>query len=104
MVIWRMLDLQTARLAVSFDLASAGKSMAARMAMMAMTTSNSIKVNPPLVLDNLIFIGRFRLNRRQTIRPSSEEMTALIQTDETTVSLLIPSDDSGILGVKIFLQ
>jgi hypothetical protein len=32
--------------ALDFALASAGKSMPARIAMMAMTTSNSIRVNP----------------------------------------------------------
>jgi hypothetical protein len=38
--------MQLARLAFSLALASAGNNIAARMAMIAMTTSNSIKVNP----------------------------------------------------------
>src|SRR5437773_1253710 len=42
---WRMLFLQTTRWAFSFAPASAGNSIAARMAMMAITTSSSIKVN-----------------------------------------------------------
>jgi hypothetical protein len=40
-----LLLMQLAVLARSFALASAGNSIAARIAMMAMTTSNSIKVN-----------------------------------------------------------
>ena len=34
------------RLALSLERANAGSSMAARMAMMAMTTNNSMRVNP----------------------------------------------------------
>jgi hypothetical protein len=40
------LDWQAALEACSLALARAGSSMAARMAMMAMTTNNSIRVNP----------------------------------------------------------
>jgi len=39
--------MQAVRAAFSFALASAGSSIAARMAMIAITTSNSIKVKPP---------------------------------------------------------
>ena len=45
---WRRLPKQSVRLALSFALASAGKSIAARIAMMAITTSSSINVNPRL--------------------------------------------------------
>jgi hypothetical protein len=45
MAIWRRLLTQATRQPLSRALASAGRSNAARMAMMAMTTSNSIKVN-----------------------------------------------------------
>ena len=41
---WCMLLLHAARLPFSFADASAGSSSAARIAMMAITTSNSIKV------------------------------------------------------------
>src|SRR5437868_5278132 len=41
--------------AFAFALARAGKSKLARIAMMAMTTSNSIKVNPLTALDNWRF-------------------------------------------------
>ena len=46
---WRMLFAQAMRLPVSFALPSAGRSIPARIAMMAMTTSNSMSVNPRLV-------------------------------------------------------
>jgi hypothetical protein len=39
-----------ARIAVALALLKAGNNMAARMAMMAMTTSNSIKVKPSAVI------------------------------------------------------
>jgi hypothetical protein len=41
----RMLDKHRAACALAFALARAGRSIAARMAMMAITTSNSINVN-----------------------------------------------------------
>src|ERR1035437_3032125 len=41
-----MLEAHCTRLALALALASAGKSSAARMAMMAMTTRSSIKVKP----------------------------------------------------------
>ena len=41
---WRWLLWQLASVALSLALDKAGRSMAAKMAMMAMTTSNSIKV------------------------------------------------------------
>src|ERR1700733_10009505 len=44
----RKLETQFARFAFSLALASAGSSIAARMAMMAMTTSNSIRVKAPI--------------------------------------------------------
>ncbi len=53
-----MLDLHLATLADIFAEASAGRSIAARIAMMAMTTSNSINVNALDYLD-LRFIGNF---------------------------------------------
>jgi len=50
-----------ARLAISFDRPKAGSSMAARMAMIAITTSNSISVNPVRWgLGVVIFILTFR--------------------------------------------
>jgi hypothetical protein len=42
----RMLDLQPARLAFSLARAKAGRSRAARMAMIAITTNSSISVKP----------------------------------------------------------
>ena len=42
---WRKFDWHPAMVAFCFAFDSAGKSMAARMAMMAMTTNSSIKVN-----------------------------------------------------------
>src|SRR5262249_42307358 len=42
---WRVLEMHAPRRAESLARASAGNSMAARMAMMAMTTSSSISVN-----------------------------------------------------------
>src|SRR5947207_670344 len=47
MASWRWLLRQPARRARSLALASAGRSIAARMAMIAITTSNSISVKPP---------------------------------------------------------
>jgi hypothetical protein len=49
---------------LSLALLKAGSSMAARMAMMAMTTSSSIKVNPRLTIrlaEFLLFFTRFIL-------------------------------------------
>src|SRR5208282_2061673 len=43
---WRKLFRHLVRWARSLELARAGKSMAARMAMTAMTTNSSISVNP----------------------------------------------------------
>ena len=43
---WRSLLRHCARMACCLALARAGRSMAARMAMMAMTTSNSMRVKP----------------------------------------------------------
>ena len=48
MPIWRVLLMQEVRMARSFALPKAGSSMAAKIAMMAMTTSSSIKVNASL--------------------------------------------------------
>ena len=45
-VICRRLLKHAACCALRFELASAGNNIAAKMAIMAMTTSNSIKVNP----------------------------------------------------------
>ena len=45
-----MLFMQEVCLAFDFALERAGKSMAARMAMIAMTTSSSIKVKPVTIL------------------------------------------------------
>ena len=44
--IWRLLLMQSASHALCLAAANTGNSIAARMAMMAMTTSNSINVNP----------------------------------------------------------
>ena len=46
-----MLLVQVIRIALSLAVASAGRSNAASMAMIAMTTSNSIKVKPALERD-----------------------------------------------------
>src|SRR5260221_3138279 len=60
---WRILDLQTVLWVFSFARARAGNSNAARIAIMAITTNNSISVNavglpvPPGVLKRLGFIG-----------------------------------------------
>ena len=43
--------------ALALACASAGRSMAARMAMMAMTTNNSINVNPVRLAWVCLFIG-----------------------------------------------
>src|SRR5579871_4450192 len=45
--IWRQLFMQTVRFDFSLALARAGKSIAARIAMMAMTTRSSIRVKAP---------------------------------------------------------
>jgi hypothetical protein len=45
-IVWCMLLRQAARLPFSLAEASAGSSRAAKMAMMAITTNNSIRVNP----------------------------------------------------------
>ena len=45
-LIWRRLFKQVIRLALSLAALKTGSSNAARIAMMAMTTSNSIKVKP----------------------------------------------------------
>ena len=50
-MIWRPLLRQLIPWALVFDLANTGNSIAARMAMMAMTTKSSIKVNPAVPLD-----------------------------------------------------
>jgi len=55
--------MQVVRLAFSFALAKAGRSMAAKMAMMAMTTSNSIKVNPRFISMKTEITGRNRLEK-----------------------------------------
>jgi len=44
--IWRMLLMHAVCLLRALALLNAGSNIAARMAMMAITTSNSIKVNP----------------------------------------------------------
>jgi hypothetical protein len=44
--IWRRLLVQLTRIAFSFEDANAGNSSAARIAIMAITTSNSMRVNP----------------------------------------------------------
>ena len=46
-----MLEMQFAICAFRFALANAGNNMAARMAIMAMTTSSSIKVKPRVFLE-----------------------------------------------------
>jgi len=50
------LDLQTAARPASAAFDSTGKSIEARIAMMAMTTKSSIKVNPDSVPDMFRFI------------------------------------------------
>jgi hypothetical protein len=52
-----MLERQEISCAFFFAAASAGRSIAARMAIMAMTTSNSIKVNP--LGDGFANLGNF---------------------------------------------
>jgi hypothetical protein len=49
--------MQTVRIPLSLAEARAGKSSAARMAMMAMTTSNSINVNAREWEEGFILIG-----------------------------------------------
>src|SRR5690606_22388060 len=48
--IWRRLLAQFTRLARSLAFDSAGSNIAARIAMIAITTSSSISVNPPFLL------------------------------------------------------
>ena len=77
----RILDLQTARLAVSFDLAKAGNSIAAKIAIIAITTNSSIKVNAirgakreDFVFNGIFFMGSSNVKPAKTHRPSSEAM------------------------------
>src|SRR2546425_558729 len=51
MPIWRKLFRQAVCLALALALASAGNNIPARMAMMAMTTSNSMSVKPKSSFD-----------------------------------------------------
>ena len=46
-MVWRVLFMQVSRTARCFAFDNAGSNMAARMAMIAMTTSSSINVNLP---------------------------------------------------------
>src|SRR5580658_2169291 len=62
---WRRLLLQAVALAWSLAMANAGKSKLARMAIMAITTSNSIKVKPPRLFEHgegwvALVLGSFR--------------------------------------------
>src|SRR5436305_7818946 len=56
-----LLLMHLAALALSFALARAGSNIAARMAIMAMTTSSSIRVKALLFVDCFIFISLFRM-------------------------------------------
>src|SRR5882757_1224857 len=85
MIIWRRLFMQLTRQARSFALLNAGSNMAARMAIMAMTTNNSINVN---ALDLLAIIFR------QTFRPCRFWFNSLLpdgQQLEKACSIFIPS-------------
>ena len=55
--IWRRLFMQAMPWALDLDLPRAGSSMPARMAMIAMTTRSSMRVNPRWTLRRL-FMGR----------------------------------------------
>ena len=52
---WRWLEAQIAARAFSFALAREGKSIPTRMAMMVMTTSNSINVKARTPLDAVLY-------------------------------------------------
>src|SRR5579862_9128110 len=56
---WCKLEMHCARCALCLAFANAGKSIAARIAMIAITTSNSIRVNPELATDGFL---RFALD------------------------------------------
>src|SRR5450432_530206 len=62
-------------LALALALAKAGSNMAARMAMMAMTTSNSIKVNA-FRLDGLFIRLPFELNQVREYPQNNPNITA----------------------------
>ena len=65
--------MQEVRFAFSFALERAGSNMPARMAMMAMTTNNSMRVNPPFL---------------ETCSLFSEGITALIYRDLKTLKAI----------------
>src|SRR6266436_10265248 len=76
-------------LALSLALPSAGRSIAARIAMMAITTSNSIRVKPPLIGLSVILMqcqtsylhalrDPFQTHRRFLLHPSSHGHLPLI--------------------------
>src|SRR5215475_13115426 len=63
-IIWRLLFMQRTAMVFALAFANTGRSIAARIAMMAITTSNSIKVNAEgagrLARDSVIlFIEKF---------------------------------------------
>ena len=57
--------MQTVCRALLLALARAGSSRLARMAMMAMTTNSSMRVNPARFVFIILFIDTWRLNRRR---------------------------------------
>jgi len=86
MIACRMLLLQAARMLFSFAEASAGRSRAARMAMMAITTSSSIRVNAP-----------------RRIRPGLcfKEGCIIVRGDLSGMSPAAPSAVSASLGREV---
>src|SRR4051794_29269633 len=86
----RRFDAQTIRLAASRTFWMAGSSRAIRMAMIAITTSNSMSVNP---CRHLVFC----MNRFSNA-PPDELMTTTLYDDVTTLY------DGVQGGVRVFLQ
>src|SRR6185437_5296568 len=73
-VSWRLSFMHEVASALILALASAGRSIAAKMAMIAMTTSNSINVNPSRW--RFINFSRSTLNMEQSHRPPAAKPPA----------------------------
>src|SRR6267142_2769109 len=66
-------------LSLAFD--RAGRSIAARMAMMAMTTSSSINVNPPLVRAAVFGLGLFNDSMEVLMQARCQLRQELLQAE-----------------------
>src|SRR6266568_6046362 len=78
---WRMLEIQVAIRALSRAWAKTGKRIAARMAIMAMTTSSSIRVKPGRRLRRMRAMTMFLLLKRSLARspPAREFLLACLK-------------------------